>query len=174
MAVSKVDLANQVENELPNANLATIATTKLGTGAVLQLQSTTFSTTSTSTSSSYADITGAALSITPSSTSSKIYFSCNLSGVRKAAGNTYMGVKLFRQINSGGYSEIEHFDNGLGYTGTTVTITIQASYSYLDSPATTDQVDYKLQFNSGANIDRVKVNVDAQEASTVTLMEIAG
>lgn len=166
MAVSKVDLANQVENKLP--------TTNLGTGAVLQLKSTTFGTLSSSTSSSYADITGAALSITPSSTSSKIYFSCNLAGCRKVSSNTYIGIKLFRQINSGGYSEIEKFENGFLYTNDTSIITASGSYAYLDSPATTDQVDYKLQFNSGANSNGVRINVDAQEASTVTLMEIAG
>jgi hypothetical protein len=166
MAVSKVDAANQIENKLPTANL--------GTGAVLQLQSTTFGTATTSTSSTYADITGASLSITPSSTSSKIYFTCYLAGCRKSASNTFMGLKLFRQINSGGYSEIEKFENGFGYTNSSVTVSSAGSYALLDSPATTDQVDYKLQFNSGNNSDGVKVNVDSQEASTVTLMEIAG
>ena len=143
-----------------------------GFGKIGQLKSTTFSTATTSSSSTYADITGASLSITPSTTSSKIYFTCYLAGCRKSGSNTHMGLKLFRQINGGGYTEIEKFENGFGYTNSTVTVSSAGSYAYLDSPATTDQVDYKLQFNSGANSNGVKVNVDGQEASTVTLQEV--
>jgi hypothetical protein len=175
-ANGSVDTAQLADSAVTNAKIedGTIATSKLGAGALLQLQSTTFGTATTSSSSTYADITGASLSITPSSTSSKIYFTCFLSGLRKSSSNTFMGLKLFRQINSGGYSEIKKFENGFGYTNSSVTVSSAGSYALLDSPATTDQVDYKLQFNSGNNTDGVKVNVDGQEASTITLMEIGG
>jgi hypothetical protein len=166
MAVSKVDAANQIENKLP--------TTNLGTGAVLQLKSTNWGNKTASSSSTYADISNANLSITPSSTSSKIYFQFSLVGCRKQTGDTYMGVKLFRQINGGGYSEVERFEAGFLYSGTTAIVSATVTGAILDSPATTDQVDYKLQFNSGANVASVAVNHDAQESSNITLMEIAG
>ena len=143
-------------------------------GKVLQLLSTTFTTGTYSSSSTYADITGASLSITPSSSSNKIYVSFTLAGMRREVNITYIGIKLFRQINGGGYSEIEKMENGLAYTGGSNTITISSSYAYLDSPSTTNQIDYKVQINSGTNSAQVSVNNDQQESSHVTLMEIAG
>ena len=65
-------------------------------------------------------------------------------------------------------------ENGLAYTGSSNTITVSSSYAYLDSPSTTNQIDYKVQFNSGTNNAQVSVNNDQQESSHVTLMEIAG
>ena len=55
------------------ASNAAIATTKLGTGAVMQVVSTTKTDTfATNPSSSFIDVTGLSVSITPSSTSSKV------------------------------------------------------------------------------------------------------
>ena len=134
----------------------------------MQLLSTSFSTNTTSSSSTYADITGASLS-TPSSSSNKIYVSFTLAGIRKQTNNTYLGIKLFRQINSGGYSEIEKFENGLTYNAGTTMASVSGSYAYLDTTSTTNQIDYKIQFNSGTNSAVVSVNNDAQESSHVTL-----
>jgi len=167
MAITRLGGANAITGTIPTSVAP-------GQGKVLQLLSTTFATGTYSTSSTYADITGAALSITPSSSSNKIYVSFTLAGMRKQTNNTYHGLKLFRQINGGGYSEIEQMENGLSYTADTGTISIASSYAYLDSPSTTNQVDYKVQFNSGANSATVSVNNDQQESSHVTLMEIAG
>lgn len=166
MAITRLGGANAITGTIPTSVAP-------GQGKVLQFKSTSFGTTTSSTSSTYADISGASLSITPSSTSSKIYFSCYLSGCRKDGSDTYMGIKLFRQINGGGYSEIEKLDAGVLYTGNSNIVTSQSSYAYLDSPSSTNQVDYKLQLNSGANTSRVRVNVDAQESSQVTLMEVS-
>jgi hypothetical protein len=166
MAITRLGGANAITGTIPTSVAP-------GQGKILQFKSTSFNTTTSSTSSTYSNISDASLSITPSSTSSKIYFSCYLSGCRKNDGDTYMGIKLFRQINGGGYSEIEKMENGFLYTQNANTITTQGSYAYLDSPSSTNQVDYKLQLNSGANTGRVRVNVDAQESSQVTLMEVS-
>ena len=178
MAITRLGGANAITGTIPqgniaNASLGAVTALPFGTGKVLQLLSTSFATNTTSSSSTYADVTGASLSITPSSSSNKIYVSFTLAGIRKQTGNTYVGIKLFRQINSGGYSEIEKLENGLTYNAGTTMASVSGSYAYLDTPSTTNQIDYKIQFNSGANNAVVSVNNDAQESSHVTLMEVS-
>ena len=179
--ISGVNLTSQVTGTLPTGNGGTGATaatlpaslinnTSIGnvtalpaaitTGTVLQLLNTSFGSNTTSSSSTYADVTGASLSITPSSSSNKIYVSFTLAGMRKQTNNTYIGIKLFRQINGGGYSEIEKFENGLTYSNSTIIVSLSGSYAYLDTPSTTNQIDYKIQFNSGTNSAQVTVNND--------------
>ena len=194
MALSKIDAANFLTGTIPTSVGGTGSTaatlpaslinnTSIGnvtalpaaitTGTVLQLLNTSFGSNTTSSSSTYADVTGASLSITPSSSSNKIYVSFTLAGMRKQTNNTYIGIKLFRQINGGGYSEIEKFENGLTYSNSTIIVSLSGSYAYLDTPSTTNQIDYKIQFNSGTNSAQVTVNNDSQENSHVTLMEVS-
>ena len=102
-----------------------------------------------SSESSFADISGMSLAITPSSNSNKILvcycvkLSCSTSGrnncMRLLRGSTVIGG------GTGGTTTdaIEHFrqpeSNGnMIYTG---------SYEFLDSPATTSETTYKLQWS---------------------------
>ena len=66
-----IALQNQLSG-MTTASLPTVTTDKLGTGAVLQVVQGTYSTQITSTAASFSD-TNLSASITPSSSSSKIY-----------------------------------------------------------------------------------------------------
>ena len=120
-------------------------------GNILQVVQ-TFKTDSVSiTSSSYVDITGMTLSITPQSSSNKILLDVNLNagggnnmyaGIKVMRGSTAIGVStamsLSSQVNasfaaytdSGGNSDVKAYNFG---------------FRHLDSPNTTSATTYKLQ-----------------------------
>ena len=87
----------------------------LGTGVggkVLQVVNTEFQTSFTTTSTSATD-TGIALSITPSSTNSRILLETNIP--QRTEQNVYVSFYIYRQINSGGYSELDRLDQSNHY-----------------------------------------------------------
>jgi hypothetical protein len=147
---------------------AAIATSKLGTGAVLQVVQSTLSTTVTTTSTSFV-ATGLIASITPKFSTSKILVS--LAGgttTYDAAGN--LATRIYRQIASGSYVGIggnEFFSlSGVSYG-------YAHSLCYLDSPATTSVINYQPYiFSSGSNL-YFNYAVTSGVVS-LTLMEIAG
>lgn len=118
-------------------------------GKVLQVVSTTVSGSRSTTSTSYADVSGATASITPSSASSKILVIANCPGAfasNPSGGGTCYGlintVRTSTQINeslSGWYISGGSGGQAIGdlYSGVTM-IT-------LDEPATTSSTTYKLQ-----------------------------
>ena len=147
---------------------AAISTSKLGTGAVLQVVNATYGTASTS-SSSYVD-TGLTATITPTSATSKILVIVDVADVTKPnVSGAYGKFQLVRSSTS-----ILVFGGQTGYNGATSQYnTIGASSAnYLDSPATTSATTYKVQF---AEINGGTLEVGSSGAySTITLMEIAG
>ena len=168
MALSKIDGTNFIEGTVPS-------TVAPGAGKVLQVvQSVIPSAAQDSTSATYADVSGSEVSLTPSSTSSKILFRFDLSSVRKFSANTYAGFKIFRKIGTGSYSELDLIVGGHLYTGSTAINTGCLVASYLDSPSTTDIVYYKIQFNNTPASGTIRIHPDSTELSTTTLMEVAG
>lgn len=141
-------------------------------GGIRQVVQTVLPHSSQSTSSnSQIDLANSETSLTPASTSSKILIMTCLSGIRKS-NNTYGEFDLFRKIGSGGYSIVDRIVHGFLYTGEGTTQTSGLHHTFLDSPNTTDQVYYKIRFRSVANVASITVNVDSQESSTITLMEV--
>jgi len=157
--------------------------TGFGGGKILQVVSTTKTDTASSSSSSFADITGMAVTITPSATSSKIYLT----------GYVHLG------INDSRYSIYLKFTGGntasyIGDSGTGVECanhvrmsTANSSYEqetstlmYLDSPNTTSAITYQIQWAvqsaQTAYINRSHQGSDADRgrtASTLTAMEVS-
>jgi len=165
MAVSKVDAANQIENQLPNANLATIATTKLGAGAVLQVASATDSSNISTTSTSF--VTGSntmTVNLTPSSSSNKVLVLLN-SNIQMTSNNTG-AVTVYRDTTNLGSS----FGFGVSYA--TVNMSSGMSACYLDSPSTTSQVTYQVYFRSFTG-GTVNLN-GSGSTGNLTVIEIAG
>jgi hypothetical protein len=157
-AVAAVDLA------------AGAARANFGAGAVLQVVNATYATSTSRSSSTFAD-TGLTASITPSSATSKILVMVVHAGCRKDSSTTTLQTRLLR--NS---TVISNIDNNGGSTGATGTNNFGASaINYLDSPATTSSVTYKTQFASSLNTSSVYVNdaSSSESVSTITLMEIA-
>ena len=153
-----------------------------GGGKVLQVVSTTKTDTFTSTSTTAVDITGLSVSITPSSTSSKIMVFVNIMGNGQYSSNGGMFVLLrgSTQIayptspgsRSAGFGSI--YINDGAQTGSTGT-------NFLDSPASTSALTYKVQgfATSGGSFVINRSNVDTDNnsytrgVSTITVMEIA-
>jgi hypothetical protein len=91
-----------------------------------------------------------AVSITPSATSSKIILNYG-SAKAGANGTSYeLRIKIYRQINGGGYSEIE---SGLWQTTIKDTTYRPFHTQYVDSTHnTTSQIDYQLYMATSNNV----------------------
>ena len=143
----------------------------LPTGSVLQVVQGVYTTETTSASSTYTD-TGLTATITPTSATSKILVIAQLSGVGKYTGNTQMRTKVLKNG-----TDLFFMDIGAGYTASTAANNVGSINSnYLDSPASTSALTYKVQFCSSSNIGTVAINNTAgaeAPTSSITLMEIA-
>jgi hypothetical protein len=150
-----------------------MALTKLGigafpAGAVLQTVEAQAQSSITEPNTTLADVAGTSISITPSSTSSKILLMWNCGGMSNSANND-IRFKVFR-----GSTEVRDIQR-YGYSNATsgwesVPIAIQ----YLDSPATTSSVTYKLQCSTSNDGDfRINDNA-ATDSMVVIAMEIKG
>jgi len=170
-----------------NQALPTLDSGKLPSGSVLQIKSATKTDKQSTTSSTPSDITGLSVSITPTSTSSKILVMTNINFGGK--NNMYGAIDVLRgssKITEGSYP-----------TGNQVAATIatggdathadykmlSASHNFLDSPSTTASTTYKVQFSSThssfAFVINATFNTDNSAyivggTSTITVMEIAG
>lgn len=157
----------------------------IGAGKILQATSTTKTDTFSTTSSTLVDITGLSVSITPSSSSSKILIIAYINGVIDASSGSYGGrLQLVRgstNIAQGdaagsrqvGTGHLGGEDNWPFYQCTTIT--------FLDSPSTTSSTTYKMQcahtqsrtirINAGAN-DTDSATYALRTVSSITAMEV--
>jgi len=165
---------------------AAIPSTKIGAGAVLQvvqsIKTDTFST--ASISPTFVDITGLSVSITPISSSSKIYINANI-----AVGTSGAQLHFFRLMrnstaicvgdSAGSRAQVSfawYYGNSdyVSHTGS-------LPLFFLDSPLTTSATTYKLQMAVQSNtawVNRNNSDTDsaqygARATSTITVMEIA-
>ena len=142
---------------------------------VLQVVSTTKTDTFSTASTSFVDVTGLSVTITPTSTSSQI-----LVFVSSNYGTSTTSVfGIFNLVR--GSTNISQPSTTPTYNGTTISYTsvgdVMNNWSmlFLDSPATTSATTYKIQ--GRANTGTVYVNrrntADSAQTSTITVMEIA-
>ena len=162
----------------------------LPAGSVLQVVSATQTAVvsfTSSNSNTYQDISGLSVTITPTSSSNKIFvmFSCNVSQSTTATAH----IRLVR-----GSTAISVGDSSGNRFGSTSVLRSQAdpynfemgelSGMFLDSPATTSATTYKMQgtlgstYNGTFYLNRTKNDADAdygsRGVSSITVMEIAG
>ena len=171
---------------LPDVN-GTVATTTTA-GKILQVVSTTKTDSFTTTSTSYTDITGLSASITPSSSSSKVYVVVH---VNSAATTRYASFRLVRgstNIAVGtditGSQEAATFTAGSNTSNSYDNLVLRnQSMAILDTPSTTSATTYKLQgrinygtgdfyINRQPYTDTTSTYV-VRTASTITLYEVA-
>ena len=148
---------------------ATVMTNKTA-GTVLQVVNSTYSTVTSTSSSTFSD-TGLSASITPSSSSNKIFVIVSINGCYKGGTDTCVKTQLVR-----GSTVISYIDDIAGYTGSTTTTGSTVSFNYLDSPSTTSSTTYKVQFGTDTNGRSVSINNYASgpgSVSAITLMEIS-
>jgi len=137
-----------------------------GGGKVLQVVSGTYSTVASSSSTTYAD-TGLSLSITPTSSSSKVLCLVVQAGCSKDNGNSENALKLRLMRDSTSVYEPMNRGYWTGGDGNLRQFTV--TMNYLDSPATTSAVTYKTQFANYTGAASVRVQVDSMPSSIILL-----
>ena len=180
--------ANTRVMTLPDTADGTIlTTTNPKAGNILQVVQAVKTDTASSTSATFADISGLSVSITPASTSNKILVTCNI----YAGGddNSFTGYKVFRDSTAIGL--------GTAATGNQTNVSFSsfstnatssafglrnATFEFLDSPSSTSSLTYKIQFASLFNDDDVYINRPQQQSdisaimfpiSSITVKEVA-
>ena len=163
MAVSTID------NSGISASAA-ISTSKLGTGAVLQVVNAT-SSTEYSTSSNTLVASGFTVSITPLFSTSKVLILSRVPSRNTNASTPYGAVAWFR----GGSSLIttSNYEIGANNPSANQDLRAQTSQIILDSPATNSSVTYSLYFVCNGSAGSFYINPNSAFSTSVVLMEIA-
>ena len=148
----------------------TIPKGTLPTGSVLQVVGATYATTVTSSSTS-AVSSGLTATITPTSSSSKIYVMVINPMRRNDVASVTFGitVSLFRNA-SPLFTPMTNM--GYSYAVANMSVSVLVGFNYLDSPATTSATTYTMYFNCATTGMSCSSCVDSNPA-TITLMEIA-
>ena len=159
-----------------------LATSGLPAGSVLQIQVGSINDIYSSTSTSFADVTGFNVSITPTSSSSTILVSFST-----VAGNTDPSrpsrFRVIRTISGGsavhlgvGATDGDSFSGTRTVYDNVAETTHQVHWQGVDSPSTTSATVYKIMAATGGGTLQVnnRHNDDMSQTSTITVMEIAG
>ena len=174
MAITRLGGANAISGTIPQGNIAnsslgavTALPAAIPTGKVLQVIQTSTSTGVSSTNQTLVD-TGLTATITPSSTSSKVFIIVNHGDNDKNLGDCNQRIHLFR-----GTTFLLEFARNLGNTGDSTEQRIESGCNFLDSPNTTSATTYKTQMSLNGGSGTVSVQASGC-TSTMTVMEIAG
>jgi|15BtaG_2_1085339.scaffolds.fasta_scaffold18989_2 hypothetical protein len=197
LATNSVDSAELIDGAVDDSHMAAMAASKLTgalpaidgasltgitTGKVLQVVSVEKSDTFSTSSTSFVDITGLSVAITPSATSSKILVLADV-GIASGTDGYTQNVRLRRDSTSiaiGDASSNRVQSTGNHAIGHSIYFIHSVGVNVLDTPATTSSVTYKFQLvaeaASTAYVNRPGNNNDnsyaARTASHITLMEI--
>ena len=158
---------------LPTTSGTVITTGNIPAGTIIQVVSSTTTTRTSTTSTTYVNATDIAATITPKSATSKILVQCNVFGGCDASYSMWLG------LNRNGSSiltpaAVLYIPNSYGVAS--------ASFSYLDSPASSSALTYQVTVktdNSGANVVAGGPKNNAYGSgtalcnNTVTLLEVA-
>lgn len=152
----------------------TLAYSDYTSGSVLQVASTFKADAFSTTSTSFVDVTGLSVDITPVSTSSKVFVLAYVTTAGSTTNDYYLnlnrGSTAIAQTTSGSTISTWH-----GLT-TSTGMNMAATITFLDSPATTSSTTYKIQARAGS--DTMYVNRRGGDTigstSSITVMEIAG
>ena len=169
MAITRLGGANAISGSITSSNLPT--------GSVLQVQSTTKTDTFSGTSTSFADVTGLSVSITPSSTSNKVFIEANFVASNGAGGRSMYFNLLRDSTNIAQPSSPDSNDctvqcNTIDYN---YNVNI-GKLSFLDTPSTTSATTYKIQYKQDGGTTYVgrRGDSDQRSVSTITAYEIKG
>ena len=161
-----------------------------GGGGVIQVVQKLFTTTFTSSVYAYTDVTGFSVDITPKFSTSKILCFGHLSGDGRPA-RTRALYRIVRTVSGGSGVPLGEGNDNIGNRAPCLGTIYDADddnsprnfgYSVLDSPATTNSINYKFQISNGNNDSSVYVNrsyswsnsyAHGAPASSLTLMEIS-
>ena len=157
-------------------------------GGIIQVKSTTMTTTATYSISgmTWTEVGGLTTTITPTRSDSKILVMANIGGISSNGEYQRYGMALRRDnqnigVNSDGVNHTRanwtYYGRNFGNTPDTFAV-----FNHLDSPATTSAVSYKVMITTEGSytlyINRSVTDSSASSvfrcASSLTLMEISG
>jgi hypothetical protein len=163
----------------------TVASARLPAGSVLQVVSATKTDSYSMIGTGFADVPGLSVSITPTSSSSKILIISSISG-QGGVNVSFLATRLVRNsteisVGDSAASGAAQATSSSGYT-TDAGGLLHLSMMHLDSPSTTSSTTYKVQASSlhsggAAYINRSQQDnsyTRARTTSSITVMEIAG
>ena len=137
-------------------------------GKVLQVVQGTFATSSTTTSSTFAD-TGLTVSITQSAATSKVLIMIHHNGNKKNQTGQYTSGNF--KVLRGGTALLTQSE--ISWQNANVVTNMNWSWAYLDSPSTTSATTYKTQYAARVDGESFTICVDgAAVPSTIIAMEI--
>ena len=166
-------------------SLSAPANTFGGGGKILQVVQTEKTDTFSMSGTTFTDVTGLSVAITPSSTSSKILI---VGSVLIGAQTNFGFIRMLRDstvINVGAAASNRPLVNGtFSYTATdNIWELTNNAINYVDSPSTTSQVTYTIQIRGGTSgaayvnrthNDRDTANYYPRGSSSLIAMEISG
>ena len=141
----------------------------LSTGKVLQVVSTTKTDTFSTTSTSLTDITGLSVSITPSSSTSKILVISYITGMSTSL--SFSSIVLKRdstEIFIGDAGGVRPRVTGMFYEAGNQGNISANSPMFLDSPSTTSTLTYKVQARVGSGGGTIVINKSSRDTNTST------
>lgn len=150
--------------------------TVLPAGSVLQVVQTFKSDVFSTTSSSFVDVTGLSVSITPTSSSNKILVLVTAAISKGTSGDST--IQLVRDSTAIGNSTGVTNNGFAGASASYQNQTFSGVSIYLDSPSSTSSITYKVQGRNDAGatlyVNRRASGADWGGASSITVMEIKG
>jgi len=180
VALSKIDTAAIATDAIEAAQLKSdaIAVGDLPTGSIIQVTQGTIKTDNFSVTSATFTDSGLEVSITPTSTSSKILvqFTGCIRVYNTSGQNAYAYWRIYRKIGSGSYARLDlhQFTHRiLDYGNSGAISDIPMHCQYLDDPSTTSAVSYKLYAYLGAG-SALEMNPDGSDESYAFAMEVVG
>ena len=167
--------------------LAALPDSAMSSGSIIQVKQAVKTDTASSSSATFADISGLSVSITPASTSNKILVECRVcSG---GEGDSFQAFKVLRDstaigLGTGGSGNQTNVSFGLtSPNATTHQYAIRYGvFSFLDSPSSTSALTYKIQWSSIYNSNTSYINrpntvgdnaYNLFGSSTITVSEVA-
>jgi hypothetical protein len=162
-----------------------VTTAKLGAGTILQVAGAVLTGVTSTTSSSFVDISGLSVTMTPRSAASRFFVTVTVSGARSSGSNNNGNGLLAIRRNDAVLSPIADAA-GSRATGSAPlgsnTSGNTDSVQWVDSPNTTSAVTYKAVFRRAAQgtvfVNRDESDSDSSSnrryASEITVMEVAG
>ena len=157
-----------------------MADASMSAGSILQVVSTIKTDTASHDTTTWTDISGLSLSITPSSASNKVLISFNASGSTPNIGFVRI-VRDSTAIGVGDSSSSRVPCTCMFHRSGDGNLLESFSFTHLDSPSTTSAVTYKLQWRDESGtiyLNRSQNDSDgssgARTASVITAMEVAG
>ena len=167
----EVDTNGDIEvGSLGNANDAsalttgTLGTARLPAGSVIQVVSANDNNNTVTSSASFVN-TALAVTITPTSSTSKIYVVATGGLDNNTAGNSGYATITRNGTNLG------HVNDGFSTIRSTARSLTPWSASFLDSPATTSPLTYTVQIRASSGSIEFP---GSSQTKTITVMEIAG